>query len=247
MLTEDVQKQASKWDFRHRIVHIHIPKTAGTAIRNAVERRSDRHWRAAPHVTERNADELMTGEFNFFSGHIGYDTARRIGGDIVTVMRDPVDRFVSTYYFWRQLYETGLERTTKTLMAWKYPLAEFLTIRDEIQLNEEFFNRATWQLAIGSSVPQRRDARAEFVSDDALLARAIENVGNFAIVGMQERLGGFVRQMKDRFGIDLAVERENVTAQRPEKRDIPIKVVRQIYEWSYLDFELYRVVSIMAT
>jgi hypothetical protein len=240
MKPPDLAAPAAAPAFQHRIVHVHIPKTAGTAIRSSVEARSGAQWRAAPHVTERNADRLATRNFNFYSGHIGFNTAQRIGGTLITVIRDPVDRFVSTYYFLRQLYETGLDRSTKSELASKYSLDAFLSISDEMQLIAEFHNRSAWQIGWGYSPADRRLARAEGVDDDKLLALAIENLGQFAVVGVQDRMDRFAADINTRFGLDLAIKPRNITANRPKLRDIPTRTIRAIYDWTYLDFELYR-------
>jgi hypothetical protein len=222
-----------------RVVHIHIPKTAGTALRLAFEKNVQPVLRVAPHLTEENAERYMTEDFAFFSGHIGFPTAQRIGGRMLTVLRNPVDRIVSTYYFWRELHAKGIETAIKTRLASRYSLEQFLAITDEPQLFEEFSNRAVWQLTYGSSLAQRRAAREGGVTDDTLLAKAIENLDAFAAVGIQENMGQFLRDMKAGFGIDLPLEQVNVTAERAALAELPAGIFRAANHWAYLDIQLY--------
>jgi hypothetical protein len=143
-----------------RLLHIHVPKTAGTALRTALQNTKDPALTIFPHYDERSFKAAQPDQFDVFSGHFGFDTATQIGGRMVTVLRDPVDRFVSVYYFWRTLYDQGVERNRKTALAVNYNLTEFAKIRDEQLLAEEFFNRATWQIAYGSSIRRCSPVRA---------------------------------------------------------------------------------------
>lgn len=222
-----------------RVVHIHIPKTAGTALRHAFERKLQPPLRVSPHLTEGNVENYIAEDFAFFSGHIGYPTAKKIGGSIVTVLRNPVDRMVSTYYFWRDLYAKGIERTVKTRLASLYSLEQFFCIRDEPQLYEEFSNRAVWQLTHGNLLAQRRAAREDGVTDDVLLDAAVQNLLSFAVVGIQENMGRFLADMRTNFGIELPLERVNVTGERATLSELPAAVFRAAYEWAYLDIQLY--------
>jgi hypothetical protein len=222
-----------------RVVHIHIPKTAGTALRLAFEKKFQPMLRVAPHLTEENAQSFMGEDYAFFSGHIGFPTAQRIGGRMLTVLRNPVDRIVSTYYFWRELYAKGIENAVKARLASQYSLDQFLSITDEPQLFEEFANRAVWQLTYGSSLAQRRAARESGVTDDVLLATAMRNLDGFAAVGIQENMGQFLVDLKARFGVDLPLEQVNVTSERAALADLPASVFRAAYEWAYLDIQLY--------
>jgi hypothetical protein len=233
------RKQVIMQATNQRVVHIHIPKTAGTALRLAFEKHLQPPLRVAPHLTEENADSFAKEDYAFFSGHIGYPTAQRLGGRIVTVLRNPIDRIVSTYYFWRELYAKGIESAVKARLASQYSLEQFLAITDEPQLYEEFANRMVWQLTHGSSLPQRRLAREKGVTDDALLAQAMQNLSSFAVVGIQEDMDQFVTDLKTTFGVDLPVQHVNVTGERAALSDLPASVFRAAYEWAYLDIQLY--------
>lgn len=224
---------------RPRVVHVHIPKTAGTALRLAFEKRLQPRYRVAPHLTEENAEAFAKQDFAFFSGHIGYPTAQRVGGRMITVLRNPVDRLVSTYYFWRELYAKGIESAVKARLAAQYSLEQFLSITDEPQLFEEFANRMCWQLSHGSSVGQRRVAREGGVTDDALLATAMQNLSSFAVVGIQEDMGQFTTDLKTVFGVEVPVDHVNVTGERAALSELPASVFRAAYTWCYLDIQLY--------
>jgi len=221
-----------------RILHLHIPKTAGTAIRQAFSI-AQGGLQVFPHYDERMYRDAVPDEYDLFSGHYGYDTARRIGGRVISVFRNPFDRFVSVYYFWRQLYQQGVERTRKTELAVKFPLDEFVLITDDLILVEEFYNRMTWQVAFGSSIAQRHEQRAAGKSEEDIFAMAVKNLENFALVGVQDRMPDFSAGLKSKFGVSLNIKPINVTEKREALADIKMSTRRRIYDWIYMDVALY--------
>ena len=223
-----------------RIVHLHIPKTAGTALRAAFEQQFEGTLRIFPHWEEGKFGAVDPASYDFYSGHFGYHTASRLGGDIVTVFRHPVDRYMSVYYFWRQLYNSGVERSLNTELAARFPLEEFVKIRDQPHLIEEFENRATFQIAYGSSLPHRRQMRLDGLTNDAIFTMASRNLDSFKAVGIQEDMTRFAAAINAAYGITLDIQMVNVTKERPEVRDISVATRRAIQDWVYMDLELYQ-------
>ena len=222
-----------------RIVHVHVPKTAGTALRSAFEKQFHGKLRVFPHWDESKYATVDPNDFDFFSGHIGFETAKRLNGTLITVLRDPVDRFMSVYYFWRQLHERGIEKSINTQLAAKYSLSEFVKIRDQPGLLEEFHNRCTLQIAYGSALHQRRDLRLRGLTEDEIFQMAVSNLRTFTVVGVQEDMPGLARKIKDTTGVDLGVQKINVTEGRSPVSDIDIGTKRLMHQWVYLDLELY--------
>jgi hypothetical protein len=229
-----------------RLLHLHVPKTAGTAVRVALERACGGTLRVFPHYDEQRYTDVTPGEYDVYSGHYGFKTATRIGGDIITVLRNPVDRFLSVYYFWRQLHESGVEVTPNTIAASRFNIDDFVSLRDEPFLIEEFSNRVTWQLAHGSSLVQRREFRLQGKTDEDVFRTAVGNLTSFAVVGVQENLTEFVDRFKARYKFELKVDRINVTKERPSAADISVAALRRIHDWVYLDLELYERARAMA-
>lgn len=226
-----------------RIVHMHIPKTAGTALRTALGQVTGPQLRIFPHYDERQFTTAEPAEWDVFSGHFGYKTAQHLNGDIVTILRNPIDRFVSVYYFWRELLERKIEVNRKTRLTKLYSLDEFVFLHDELALIEEFFNRMTWQIAYGSSIEHRKELRDQGKTENDVLKQAIANLGTFAVVGTQSRLPDFNGAMNARYGINLDVQKINVTENRPTVSDLSIVTRRRIADWVYLDLELYESAS----
>jgi hypothetical protein len=221
-----------------RILHLHIPKTAGTALRTAFQNAKQAHFAVYPHYEERLYAQAVPEAFDLFSGHFGFDTACAIGGRMVTVLRDPVDRFASVYFFWRQLHERGVERNRKTALAVKYDLHEFAKIRDEQWLNEEFVNRATWQLACGSSLAHRAAMHDAGTTEQQLLDRATTNLASFAAVGFQDDIAPFNDAISLLAGCTLPMRQVNVTKDRLPVAEIPAATRRLIEGWVALDIAL---------
>jgi hypothetical protein len=227
-----------------RIVHIHVPKTAGTALRKAFETHNNPKLRVCPAIFEKQYESVNFADFDVFSGHISYSLAKKIDGDMITVLRDPIDRFLSVYYFWRQLYAKGVERTRNTTLATNYELADFVTLFDERTLIEEFYNRLTWQLASSFALdgPDGRSGwRHQFHGNEmAVLELAKENLSKFKIVGIQERYSSVLTKLNQLYGLHIEDKKINVTEEREHMGSLNSAVLSKIYQWVYLDIELYK-------
>ncbi len=223
-----------------RIVHVHIPKTAGTALAKAFRQAYGDRLRVYPIRYESEYGKIGYSEFNFFGGHIGFKVASEIGGDLITVLRDPVDRYISDYFFLRQQYISGEARNHKTSLAGGHDLDQFVQIRDEPILQKEFLNRMTWQLAYSHRLELRQDLIDAGIGDDDLVRLAMSNLRQFAIVGTQSDMAGLAEAIRRRYDVRLSIGRVNVTDTRVAKTDLTSKTLGFIERWVHLDDELYR-------
>jgi hypothetical protein len=224
-------------DSARPLVHLHLPKTAGTSIREALVRSGKRVLNINP---EFQFDPQRDREVEVFSGHVGFHAASQIGGDIITVLRDPVDRFISAYYHLRQLHASGKEVTNRTILASKYPLEHFADLLDCTFLIEGFTNAVVWQLAYGARAKERMALRlASAPTDDQLVALAVKNLESCSIVGFQDEMEDFCAIAKAKHGVAIELRKANTTKSRDAVDDLPRSVRDKISRWIYLDRELY--------
>lgn len=96
-----------------RLVFLHVPRTGGTSLHHHLAA----HF--APHeicperfsrLDQYSPDQL--GNWRFFSGHFNADEIRRIPGPlfIVTILRNPIERLLSNYYFWKRQRPETIEK-----------------------------------------------------------------------------------------------------------------------------------------
>jgi hypothetical protein len=96
-----------------KLVFLHLPKTGGTSLHHHFAA----HFRPEEICPERfsrlhrlTPEELA--RYRYFSGHFNFDQIRTIPGPlfIVTVLRDPADRLLSSYYFWKRHTDAAIAR-----------------------------------------------------------------------------------------------------------------------------------------
>lgn len=93
------------------LFHLHIPKTAGTAVRDAVKRCLNQNsylefYPENPRNRDKCISELRENleskpDVRFISGHFTFGVHEALGHDnykYFTVLRDPVARFLSHYH-----------------------------------------------------------------------------------------------------------------------------------------------------
>lgn len=223
------------WPPGRRIVHVHIPKTAGTAFSDAFKKAYGGSLRVHPNPFESEYRDIEYSDFDFYEGHIGFTTACDIGGEFITILRDPVDRYLSTYFFLKQLYFSGVEISHKTSLAARFDLDEFVQITDDPALDAEFLNRMTWQIAHSHQLELRQQLIDSGVGDAELLRISIANLSRFAIVGVQSDMAGFAEEIRQKYRVKLSIDRINVTKSRLMKADVSPKTLKVIEAWVYLD------------
>ncbi len=90
---------------RTRLVFVHLPKTGGTSLHAALARHfpAEAIFRADGVATWGGA-LTQPDRFRFFSGHLRFSHIGLVPRPayVVTVLRDPVERLLSLYTFWKR-------------------------------------------------------------------------------------------------------------------------------------------------
>lgn len=232
-------REANLITLRKPMVHLHVPKTAGTSLRAALESQNYRVLSLGPQFSYNAAKHAA---IDVFSGHIGLNIASTINGSIVTILREPVDRFISYYNYLVESHNNGREISTRAALANKYPISEFVLIRDCPDLIEDQFNSMTWLLAHDTTLQERVDFRKGqvLVTEDVILRRAQHTLSSASVVGFQDRMETFISNVNAAFDLALPLLNENVTTRRHAAKELDKKTVDGICQWVYLDIALYK-------
>ncbi|UDL91625.1 sulfotransferase family 2 domain-containing protein [Mesorhizobium sp. PAMC28654] len=173
--------------------------------------------------------------YRLFDCHIGYDIASKLDGKLITVIRNPFDRIISLYYYWRELPDT----TYGPGLAKRLTLEEFIECRDDLIILDAV-NTQTWQIAFGTTL-SARDSNAH-LSPDQLLEKAIKNLEHFEVVGVTEAMPLVAMGIRSKLGlpVDAAMAHTNVTNSRPTLGEIPVALRDRIYSLVNVDLALYQ-------
>jgi hypothetical protein len=94
-----------------RLAFVHVPKTAGTAVTNALNRAyAGGIFPAMTTIDYRHYDNDSFMEYRFFKGHAYRCDYERLpaGTILLTILRDPVARTMSLYQYYRAILDTHL-------------------------------------------------------------------------------------------------------------------------------------------
>jgi hypothetical protein len=235
---------------RHRedgsppLFFLHIPKTAGIALR---------HWLgnhfAASRICWINHTDPAGGvpaslePFDLVGGHACYRFASRFARRprVITFLRDPIDRAISAFYYFRQLGRDPLKQGVTDVVvseACELSLADFI-VREPEEARVAFGITQTWMLS--------QDRLTSFMPDpvrlppDALMvARA--NLARCEFVGLTERMDESLGLICDGLGWPTSgpIEKVNRTERRPSKDQLDARTRQLLEEVTAPDRELYR-------
>lgn len=220
-----------------RLAYVHIGKSAGTWLRTMLERHYQPddicHFRFQGQFDRAERDSYIGKKL--FSAHIGHDFASQLDAELITVLRNPFDRIVSLYHYWREV-----ENAPAVVRDMGFD--QFLDWHFEA-IGQDIDDAQTWQIAFGHTIAARR--RNAGLSKDQVLARARENLDTYAAVGLFERLPQFAQALQQRFGFtDFAIgDQINQTRRRESLGSLTLAQRAKIYARNEMDVALYEYVS----
>jgi len=194
-----------------RLVFLHVPKTGGTTL----------HHHFSGHFTpEETCPDRFSGlerysvnelrQWRYFSGHFNADEIKRIPKPVfvVTVLRNPIERLLSNYYFWKRhtsayIAQHGLHYVQLTKAG---TLSDFLRSTDPTLISNRR-NSITLQTA-GAVLAQpegnqllKAGEPVGWLSDAQLLQQALSNLLSFNLVGDISQLKDIYSTVAQTFGM----------------------------------------------
>lgn len=222
------------------LIFVHIPKAAGTTLNRILEQQykptrifaikvltfqQDLQRLKSLPESDRQKIKVLRGHF-----HHGMHTLLPTDSVYMTVVRDPVDRLISHYYYVSSLPNHYLHDQIKT---------QHMSLKDYAcsNLTLEVDNHQTRMLAGGDEV---QDPIGQ--ASTQMLERAKQNLREqFAVVGIAERFDETLILLKELFDWSLPLYyKRNVTRGRPKKERISEADRHAIETRNALDMELYR-------
>jgi hypothetical protein len=247
------------------LAYVHIPRTGGGSTTSAVSRnyartRSGGNFQRNPRKTDQSlknaATRLESADIRFVADHIPLGLYRRnfpADTRYMTVLREPVDRVLSHYYFHALAGERKVRNVWARFEALdrhereRAPDEPFADLPEDVGDPE---GDVSLEAGLARRIPIYDNFQTRFLwggesffgdlPADAL-ERAKENVAGFAFVGVTERLDESIVLLGRMLGMGvMPYMRRHVREKRPPLSETPARVRELIEEHNALDIELYR-------
>lgn len=229
---------------------VHIPKTAGTSLVTAIQAHF-LHNRICPReyteaLTSLDPMELRK-KYDFIPAHAGMDVAQRIATDVITVLREPTNRVLSLYNYWRSVpddsavvYQSGKVDPAVSL-AKSLSFQDFV-LSDHPRIQHDINNGQTFQIASSNNAVGRRALVEK--SDAEILQIAKDNLHKMKAVGRTENLNAFSQQMLERLDMKLDIPFHNKTQKSfIDRHALSQDVKARLQDLNELDYALYEFVE----
>lgn len=214
---------------------VHIPKTAGTTFNSVLSyqyghRRSV--WVPWDNVrVEDTIDRLADGDrdrLTLVRGHFPFGWHEYLERPVryITMLRHPVDRVVSLYYYFRQGPDCQEHRLARSCRS----VEEFVAREETLQVDNDQVRRISGQPVGFGEVTSR------------VLQTAITNLtDHFTCVGLTERFDESILLMANalQWRWPVFYLSSNVTVQRPSLTEIPASTRALIEKYNEHDMNLY--------
>ncbi|CAN5482600.1 sulfotransferase family 2 domain-containing protein [soil metagenome] len=212
------------------LIFLHIPKTAGTTLNRIIEWQYNPlsiftmdpyRIRATPERLKQ-LPEARRRRLRMVRGHFYYGVHEYLpqGATYITMLREPVARFLSAYYFLQRRPLHPMHRKVKS---------ERIGVEDFIRLTPQ---RQNLQCSLIAGIKSKGKC------EESTLEMAKENlVKSFSIVGLSERFEESLVLIAKTFDWQIPFyENRKVSKTRPK---IEPSAVNMIKEHNRLDLELY--------
>lgn len=216
------------------VIFVHVPKTAGTTIKAIIAGQyGDDKVLLGPGTGEQlleigRLDDEQRNKIKMIAGHLPVGFPNLVDNPrYCTLLREPIDRVVSFYYYVRREPEHYLYDYTKIQ---GHSLREVMENRVS-NMMDNFQTRlisGVWNVVpFGEMTPE-------------FLDRAKRNIDTFAVVGLQERFDESMLMLADAFGWDTPYYRSrNVSEGRPRVSELDDETLALVAAANTFDTELY--------
>ena len=214
------------------LIHLHLPKTAGTTLRTIADRNytgGEIYTVSRPYAEQgeelRGLPEQRRREIKLLRGHMVFGLHEHFDrpAHYFTVLRDPVERIISAYYYVCR---------TPALPYYGEVVGQNMSLED----------------FAASRLPQTYNQQTGLISgryDDFTNALEIakHNLStHFIVAGISERFDETLLLLKKQLGWRrIFYHRQNVTRNRPARSEVPKSAIRLIERRNALDMELYEI------
>lgn len=222
---------------KQRLLFDHIPKTAGTAIVSALSGLLGEEVSLQSYLSSHH-DAVAGHNRRFAAGHLWFAAGESLRSDwyYATILRDPVDRFLSQYYFNKVV--VAVDGNIEQLRDPHVQAASCCTLEEYLAL--------THPVVVGSYTntqaihfAQRICEHPEELSEPLLLEAAITSLREYDIVGIFEETQAFLHAICDDLGLPRpSLERANVTPGRRTVAEAGEAVIARLRAANAVDLEL---------
>jgi hypothetical protein len=220
------------------VVFLHVPRTGGTTLHRIIERQyPPEQLYSVGLVAGESSHKLAQlsparrAQIRMLRGHMGFGVHGHLPGPTtyVTLLRDPVERVVSYYYF---ILRTPTHYLFDCITSADHDLRTFVENETHIMIDN-----AQTRIVSGVWVGPQFGACTR-----DMLETAKSNLRDrFAVVGLTERFDETLLLLKKELGWQHhSYTRHNVTARRPEKRELSEAALDSILRANQLDVALYQ-------
>ncbi len=221
----------------HVLIFLHIPKAGGSTLHRIIEKQYEPSTIfTIPSFYSskeefRQAAEFQLKEIKVLKGHMffGLPDVLPNPSTYITLLRDPVERIISHYYY---VLRTPIHYLYKDVKSKNMSLKEYVCSG----LSGELDNGQTRLIAGFNFSDTAQPASQE------MLEVAKQNLkSHFAVVGIAEEFNKTLIILKKGFGWKMPFYvKENTTKNRLMKERIPKETLDVIKKHNELDIELYR-------
>lgn len=215
----------------------HLPKTGGTSLTEVLASLCGAPYAMDGTARNHAAEILRKNRKPFLSGHFWFSIGDRLDPEIyyATVLRDPIDRFLSQYFFSRNASESECQRDPAAIATRCLDLDEY------VFSSEQTLVRACSNVQAHHFAALTLPFNTPAASDEILYQAAVKALQQYDLVGIYEDLHGFIDVFCADWGFvpPETLPFRNITSQRLRPGEINPATLAKLKAANEVDRELY--------